>query len=97
MEKTHDPLDVDFLIIIHGQMAALGAEEVPPFRQLLRHQELLQSRKPTLTGREIEVLRGLDAVRSELIATASHELRTPLNSLLILAGMLEGDTPTRTI
>ena len=25
-------------------------------RQLLRHQELLQSRKPTLTGREIEVL-----------------------------------------
>jgi two-component system NarL family response regulator len=25
-------------------------------RQLLRHQELLQSRKPALTGREIEVL-----------------------------------------
>jgi two-component system NarL family response regulator len=25
-------------------------------RQLLRHQELLQARKPTLTGREIEVL-----------------------------------------
>jgi two-component system NarL family response regulator len=26
-------------------------------RQLLRHQELMQSRKPTLTGRELEVLR----------------------------------------
>ena len=33
-------------------------------RQLLRHQELLQSRKPVLTGREIEVL-SLGGARSD--------------------------------
>jgi signal transduction histidine kinase len=37
---------------------------------------------------EIEVLRNLDAMRSELIATASHELRTPLGLVRLFATAL---------
>jgi K+-sensing histidine kinase KdpD len=43
---------------------------------------------------EIEVLRDLDRMRSELIATASHELRTPLGLIRIFATALLMDEVT---
>lgn len=58
--------DTPFPVLVESiKVVANGGASISPSmagklfdvcRQLLRHQELLQSRKPTLTGREIEVL-----------------------------------------
>jgi DNA-binding NarL/FixJ family response regulator len=54
------PRLVEAIDAVEGGGAALSPQMAGKLldvaRQLLRHQELLQSRKPTLTGREIEVL-----------------------------------------
>ncbi len=54
------PVLVDSIVAVADGGAALSPQMAGKLfdvcRQLLRHQELLQSRKPTLTGREIEVL-----------------------------------------
>jgi two-component system NarL family response regulator len=54
------PALVDSIVAVADGGAALSPQMAGKLfdvcRQLLRHQELLQSRKPTLTGREIEVL-----------------------------------------
>ena len=54
------PQLVDSIQAVAGGGAALSPQMAGKLfdvcRQLLRHQELLQARKPTLTGREIEVI-----------------------------------------
>ena len=54
------PVLVDSIVAVADGGAALSPQMAGKLfdvcRQLLRHQELLQSRKPTLTGREIEVI-----------------------------------------
>jgi len=54
------PVLVDSIVAVADGGAAISPQMAGKLfdvcRQLLRHQELLQSRKPTLTGREIEVL-----------------------------------------
>lgn len=60
VKDTPFPKLVDSIAAVAGGGAALSPVMAGKLfdvcRQLLRHQELLQARKPTLTGREIEVL-----------------------------------------
>jgi two-component system NarL family response regulator len=88
------PVLVDSIVAVADGGAALSPQMAGKLfdvcRQLLRHQELLQSRKPTLTGREIEVLQlvargmtsreiGLDLFISE--NTVKNHIRNILDKL----------------
>jgi two-component system NarL family response regulator len=60
VKDTPFPTLVESIAQVAGGGAAISSQMAGKLfdvcRQLLRHQELLQSRKPALTGREIEVL-----------------------------------------
>jgi two-component system NarL family response regulator len=88
------PVLVDSIVAVADGGAAISPQMAGKLfdvcRQLLRHQELLQSRKPTLTGREIEVLQlvargltsreiGLDLFISE--NTVKNHIRNILDKL----------------
>ena len=94
VKDTPFPQLVDSIVAVADGGAALSSQMAGKLfdicRQLLRHQELLQSRKPTLTGREIEVLQlvargmtsreiGLDLYISE--NTVKNHIRNILDKL----------------